>query len=93
MGRRSYTAEHAAEAVRLVEERGIAVRQAVRELGKAINTLQACVKVSRTRDEARRDIFDRIERFYNPVRRHSTLGDVSPVMYEQGAVTYGHTVH
>ena len=37
----------------------------------------------RTRDEARSDIFDYIERFYNPRRRHSTLDYVSPVTYEQ----------
>jgi putative transposase len=29
------------------------------------------------------DVFDYIERFYNPRRRHSTLGYVSPVAYEQ----------
>lgn len=40
-----------------------------------------------TRDEARQDIFDYIERFYNPVRRHSTLGNVSPMVYEQRSVT------
>jgi len=37
----------------------------------------------RTRDEARADVFDYIERFYNPVRRHSTLGYLSPAQYEQ----------
>ncbi len=37
----------------------------------------------RTRDEARADMFDYIERFYNPRRRHSTLGYLSPVDYEQ----------
>jgi putative transposase len=36
----------------------------------------------RTRDEARADVFDYIERFYNPRRRHSTLGYISPVAYE-----------
>jgi putative transposase len=36
------------------------------------------------RDEARADVFDYIERFYNPRRRHSTLGYVSPVDYEKG---------
>jgi putative transposase len=41
----------------------------------------------RTRDEARSDIFDYIERFYNPQRRHSTLDDVSPVNYEQWETT------
>ena len=35
----------------------------------------------RTRDEARADVFDYIERFYNPVRRHSTLGYLSPVEF------------
>jgi putative transposase len=32
----------------------------------------------RTRDEARSDIFDYFECFYNPRRRHSTLDYVSP---------------
>ena len=41
----------------------------------------------RTRDEARSDIFDYIERFYNPQRRHSTLNYVSPVTYEQPETT------
>jgi putative transposase len=36
-----------------------------------------------TRDAARADIFDYIERFYNPRRRHSTLGYLSPVNYEK----------
>ena len=31
-------------------------------------------KIYRTRDQARADVFDYIERFYNPRRRHSTLG-------------------
>jgi putative transposase len=39
----------------------------------------------RTRDEAQADIFDYIERFYNPKRRHSTLGGLSPVEYEKRA--------
>lgn len=36
----------------------------------------------RTRDELRADVFDYIERFYNPKRRHSTLGYISPVQFE-----------
>ena len=39
----------------------------------------------RTRDEIRSEVFDYIERFYNPVRRHSTLGYVSPVDFEKQA--------
>ena len=37
----------------------------------------------RTRDEARREVFDYIEVFYNRKRRHSTLGYVSPAEYEE----------
>ena len=36
----------------------------------------------RTRDEAKADVFDYIERFYNPKRRHSTIGYLSPVEFE-----------
>lgn len=36
-----------------------------------------------TRESARGDIFDYIERFYNPKRRHSTLGQISPVEFER----------
>jgi putative transposase len=39
-------------------------------------------RVYRTRDEARADVFDYIESFYNPTRRHSTIGYVSPVDFE-----------
>lgn len=35
------------------------------------------------REEARRDVFDYIEMFYNPKRRHSYAGGVSPVQFEQ----------
>lgn len=40
----------------------------------------------RTRDEARADIFDYIEVFYNRRRRHGYLGYVSPVEYEKRTV-------
>ena len=36
-----------------------------------------------TRDEARRDIFDYIELFYNRTRLHSSLGYMSPAQFEQ----------
>ena len=38
----------------------------------------------KTRNEVRADVFDYIERFYNPKRRHSTLGGISPVEFEKG---------
>ena len=37
----------------------------------------------KTRDEIGVDIFDYIERFYNPRRRHSTLNGLSPVEFEK----------
>jgi putative transposase len=40
-------------------------------------------KIYRTRDDARADGFDYVERFYNPVRRHLTIGYVSPVEFEK----------
>ena len=36
-----------------------------------------------TRDAARADVFDFLERFYNPIRRHSTLGYLSPIDFEK----------
>ena len=39
-----------------------------------------------TREEARQDIFEWIEVFYNRVRRHSTLGYCSPVEFEAKAM-------
>ena len=37
----------------------------------------------RTRDEARADVFDYIERFYNRERRHGYVGNISPVQFEE----------
>jgi len=39
----------------------------------------------RTRDEAKADVFDYIERFYNLKRRHSTIGYLSPMEFERQA--------
>jgi transposase InsO family protein len=38
-----------------------------------------------SRDEAKADVFDYIERFYNPKRRHSTIGYLSPMEFERRA--------
>ncbi len=37
------------------------------------------------RDQAKADVFDYIECFYNPKRRHSTIGYLSPVEFEMQA--------
>jgi putative transposase len=49
----------------------------------SLKTERTARKVYRTRDAARADVFDYIERFYNPTRRHSTLGYLSPVEFER----------
>ena len=36
-----------------------------------------------TRAELRQEVFDYVEVFYNATRRHSTLGMLSPVRYEE----------
>lgn len=40
-------------------------------------------KVYRTRDQTKAGLFDYIEQFHNPRRRHSTLDYMSPVAYEK----------
>lgn len=40
-------------------------------------------KIYADREDARRDIFDYIEMFYNPKRRHGYANDVSPVQFEK----------
>jgi putative transposase len=49
----------------------------------SLKTERIGTKVYRTRDDARADVFDYVERFYNPVRRHSTIGYISPVEFEK----------
>lgn len=34
-------------------------------------------------ENARKEIFEYIEMYYNPIRRHSALGNISPVAFEQ----------
>ena len=44
--------------------------------------------ISVSHDEARLAIFTYLEVYYNRIRRHSTLGYVSPVVYEQRGKSY-----
>lgn len=50
---------------------------------KTLKTERTDNKVYRTRAEAKADVFDYIERFYNSKRRHSTIGYLSPIQFEQ----------
>ena len=49
----------------------------------SLKTERTARKTYRTRDQARADVFDYIERFYNPRRRHSTIGYLSPMEFER----------
>jgi putative transposase len=49
----------------------------------SLKTERTARKTYRTRDQAKADVFDYIERFYNPRRRHSTLGYMSPMEFER----------
>jgi putative transposase len=40
-----------------------------------------------TRDQATAAVRDYIDGFYNPVRRHSTIGGLSPIAFEQRHAT------
>jgi putative transposase len=83
-----YTSEHFHQ---LLKEQGITCslsragevweNSAMESFFSSLKTERTSRKVYRTRAQARSDVFDYIERFYNPTRRHSTLGYVSPVQF------------
>jgi putative transposase len=51
----------------------------------SLKTERIARKTYRTRNQAKAEVFDYIERFYNPTRRHSTLGYISPMDFERQA--------
>ena len=51
----------------------------------SLKTERVARKTYRTRDQARADVFDYIERFYNTKRRHSKIGYLSPMEFEMKA--------
>jgi putative transposase len=57
---------------------------AIESFFSSLKTERTSRKVYRTREEARSDVFDYIERFYNPVGKHSKLDFLSPVQFEEG---------
>jgi putative transposase len=84
-----YTSEHFQG---LLREQGITCsmsragevwdNSAMESFFSSLKTERTARKVYRSRAEARSDVFDYIERFYNPTRRHSTLGYLSPIAFE-----------
>ena len=51
----------------------------------SLKTERTARKAYRMWDEAKADVFDYVERFYNPKRRHSTIGYLSPMEFERKA--------
>jgi len=51
----------------------------------SLKTERTSRKTYRSRNEAKADVFDYLERFYNPKRRHSTIGYLSPMEFERQA--------
>ncbi len=85
-----YTSEHFQK---LLAEQGITCsmsragevwdNSAMESFFSSLKTERTARKVYRSREQAKSDVFDYIERFYNPTRRHSTLGYVSPIEFEK----------
>lgn len=50
---------------------------------KSLKTERTDRRVCRTRADAKADVFGYIELFYNGKRRHSTIGYISPIQFEQ----------
>lgn len=84
-----YTSEHFQA---LLKEQGITCsmsragevwdNSAMESFFSSLKTERTARKVYLSREQARADVFDYIERFYNPTRRHSTLGYISPIAFE-----------
>jgi putative transposase len=64
---------------------GLSQRGNVWDNAAILKTEQAARKVYRKRNDARADVFDYIECFYNPRRGHPTLGYMSSVEFEEKA--------
>ena len=77
---------------RLMAEHGVACSMsragncwdnaAMESFFSSLKTERTARTTYRTRDQAKADVFDYIECFYNPRRRHSTLGYLSPIAFE-----------
>lgn len=57
-------------------------KAAMESFFSSLKTERTVRRTYRTRDQARADVFDCLERFYNGARRHSTLGYLSSLEFE-----------
>jgi transposase InsO family protein len=58
-------------------KKAAAYNAAMESFFSSLKTERTARKTYRSSDEAKADVFDYIERFYNPKRRHSTIGYMS----------------
>jgi putative transposase len=87
-----YTSEHLQ---RLMADSGIVCsmsrsgnvwdNSAMESFFSSLKSERTARKTYRSRNEARADVFDYIERFYNAVRHHSTIDYLRPVEFERKA--------
>jgi len=90
--RRQFTDEFKAGAVGLVLDEGRMVGQVACELDLTDSALRNWVKHElgerfESCGQAKMELFDYIEVFYNQRRRHSTLGQISPAEFERRRLT------
>ena len=58
---------------------------AIESFFSSLKTARTACKTYRSRDEAKAEVCDYIEYFYDPKRRHSTSGYLSPVEFVRRA--------
>jgi putative transposase len=83
-----HTAIINASATELLKEQGSRAGEvwdnsAMESFFSSLKTERTARKVYRTREQARADVFDYVERFYNSTRRHSTLGYLCPIEFKK----------
>ncbi len=75
---------HAVERLMLLSRSGnVWDNAAMESFFSSLKTERTAGKVYRSRAAAKADVIDYIEQFYNPRRRHSTLGYVGPMDFEK----------
>jgi putative transposase len=78
-------APRAAKSASMSRSGNVRNNAAMESLFSSLKTERIARKTCRTRNQAKAEVFDYIERFYNSTRRHSTLGYLSPMDFERQA--------
>ena len=79
MGTSNYSDEFKRDAVQQITVRGYPVWEVSRRLGVSSHSRR---RTYLTRDATRQDVFEYIEMFYNPKRKRTNNGMLSPVDFE-----------